>query len=238
MSLPLDGFGLSGPELERGVATLGVLGGEGSLQRLAGDVGVSAERVVLAAWVVVLAAYSGKSALSVDVAVGGAVRRIDVDADWELSFGFLAGRLSRSLDGPGLPASVGSALFVLQPGGDGFDALVSGASVAVRVESGGGEDVLTASYDAARFERLTVVRMLGHVESVLSQALASGGAVRVGDVVVLPAAELSLLERWNATRVGWDEAATLVSLFGAVGGAGRGAAWSGDGGRGVCAVGS
>ena len=37
-------------------------------------------------------------------------------------------------------------------------------------------------------------------------------------VGVVPAAELALLESWNSTRVQWDQSATLVSLFGAVGG--------------------
>jgi amino acid adenylation domain-containing protein len=212
-SLPFDGFESSGERSGRGVVSVSVPGGQGALQRLAGDLGVSTERVVLAAWVVVLAVYSGKSGVSVDVAVGGAVRRVGVDADPEMSFGSLAAVLSRSVDAADVSASVGPALFVLDGHGDGFD-----VSAAVRVESAAGENRLTASYDAARFERSTVVRMLGHLETVLSQAMASGGAVRVADVVVLPAAELGLLESWNATRVAWDEAATLVSLFGAVGG--------------------
>jgi amino acid adenylation domain-containing protein len=113
---------------------------------------------------------------------------------------------------------VGPAVFVLEDRGDGFDVGSSGVSVVCGLRSGGGEDRLTASYDVARFERSTVARMLGHLETVLSEAIASGGAVKVGDVGVVPAAELALLRGWNATRVPWDEAATLVSLFGAVGG--------------------
>jgi amino acid adenylation domain-containing protein len=217
-NLPFDRPESPGERSERGVVSRAVSGAAGAVERLAGDVGVSAERVALAAWVVVLAAYSGKSTVSVDVAADGAAARVEVDADSGLSFVSLAGLLSRSLDGSGSSAPVGPAVFVLEHGGGGFDAVASGASVALRLESGGGEDLLVASYDVGRFERSTVVRMLGHLETVLSQAMASGGAVKVGDVVVVPAAELALLQSWNATRVRWDGAATLVSLFGAVGG--------------------
>ena len=173
---------------------------------------------MLAAWGVVLAAYSGKSALAVDVATGGGVVRVEVDVDAGLSFASLAALFSRSLDRSGLSVPVGPAVFVLEDRGDGFGVLSSGVSVVCGLRSGGGEDLLTASYDVARFERSTVARMLGHLEMVLSEAMASGGAVKVGDVAVVPAAELALLQSWNATRVPWDESATLVSLFGAVGG--------------------
>ncbi len=91
----------SGGRSARGVVSVSVPGAEGALQRLAGDVGVSAEQVTLAAWVVVLAVYSGKSGVSVDVATDGAVARVDVDADPGVSFASLAALLSRSLDGPG-----------------------------------------------------------------------------------------------------------------------------------------
>lgn len=216
--LPFDRPESAGERSERRVLSHAVPGITGALQGLAGEAGVSAEQVTLAAWVVVLAAYSGKSTVSVDVATDGAAARVVVDADPGLALAGLAVLVSRSLDGAGSSAPVGPALFVLQHRGDGFEALISGASVALRLESGGGGDLFTASYDAARFERSTVARMLGHLETVLSQAIASGGAVKVGDVGVVPAGELALLEGWNATRVQCDESATLVSLFGAVGG--------------------
>jgi len=154
----------------------------------------------------------------VDVAADGAVARVEVDADPSLSFVSLAALVSRSLGESGPSASVGPALFLREQRGAGFDAVAAGVSVALGLASGGGEQLLTASYDVARFERSTVIRMLGHLQAVLSQAMASGGALKVGDVVVVPAAELALLRAWNATQVPWDEAATLVSLFGAVGG--------------------
>ena len=46
--------------MECGVVSGVVPGAAGALGRLAGDVAVSGERVVLAAWGVVLAAYSGR----------------------------------------------------------------------------------------------------------------------------------------------------------------------------------
>ena len=208
--LPFDRPESPGGPSERGVVSLAV---SGAPDRLADDAGVAVEHVALAAWVVILAEYSGRPKLSVDVAVGGVVARREVDADPGLSFASLAALLSRSFDGGGSSEPVGPALFVLDDRGGGFD-----VSVALRLESAGGEGLLTASYDVARFERSTMVRMLGHLEAVLSQAMASGGSVKVGEAFVVPAAELAQLERWNATRVERDEAATLVSLFGAVGG--------------------
>jgi amino acid adenylation domain-containing protein len=213
--LPFDHPEPAGGPSERDLVSGVVPGEAGEFRRLAGDLGVSVEYVALAAWVVVLAEYSGSSRVSVEVAVGGVVARLELDADPEISFASLAVVLSRSLDGGDGSAPVGPAVFVLDDRGGEFD-----VSLVLGLESAGGEDRLTASYDVARFERSTVVRMLGHLEAVLSAAVASGGSVKVGDVVVVPAGELALLERWNATRVGRDEAATLVSLFGAVG-AGR-----------------
>jgi amino acid adenylation domain-containing protein len=204
--LPFDGAESVGAISERDVVSVAVP----ALDRVAG---VSGERVVLAAWVVVLAAYSGRSALGVDVVIDGVVVRVDVDADAGLSFGELVGLLSRSLDAADRSGSVGPALFVLEGGDERLD-----APVVLRLGRGDGEDRLTASFDVGRFERSTAVRMLGHVEAVLAQAVDSAGAVRVGEIGVVPAAELALLESWNSTRVQWDQSATLVSLFGAVGG--------------------
>jgi amino acid adenylation domain-containing protein len=214
--LPYDRAGSAGSQSEQHSLSVTLPLATTALDGLAGATGVSADQVVLAAWVVVLATYSGRSTLSIGVQVDGRLVRTEVDAGADLTLSSLAARLTDALDASGAPGPRDTAIFAFRDDHEGAS-FPSDIPFALRLESRSGEYRLAASYDPARFERSTVARMVGHVEVVLSQAVETDGAVTVGEAVVVPPTESAVLARWNATQVPYDETATLVSLFGAVG---------------------
>ena len=87
-----------------------------------------------------------------------------------------------------------------------FDAFIN---VVPRID----ELVVECTYNTDLFDAGTIDRRLDEWLTMLSRVAASSGGVVVGELDVVPAAELALLDEWNSTAVDFNDDDTLVSLF-------------------------
>jgi amino acid adenylation domain-containing protein/non-ribosomal peptide synthase protein (TIGR01720 family) len=72
---------------------------------------------------------------------------------------------------------------------------------------------LTINYDARRFERTTVERMLGHLRTLLEQTVANPFQQLSKITLVAPGERRQLLAEWNDTRVEYPQNACVHQLF-------------------------
>jgi amino acid adenylation domain-containing protein len=190
------------------------LPGDGAtLADVAEDVGVPVAHVVLTAWAVVLATYSSRASLTMGVALRGTIVGLEINADARISFATLAARITDDLVIANSSPAFGPAVFVLDPGGGGIDHVAPATSMVLALGAADDAWMLAAGYDPGRFDESTARRVLDHVTTVLSSVAACGGGVPVGELEVVPAVELALLDEWNSNAVDFGGRATLVSLF-------------------------
>jgi amino acid adenylation domain-containing protein len=114
-----------------------------------------------------------------------------------------------NMDSPAQPFDMDGAIAV--PGSnerhsETFDVFVN---VVPRVD----EFVIECTYNVDLFDADTMARRLDEWVTFMTGVAASDGAVPVGEVDIVPATELAMLEEWNDTTVDFDERETLVSLF-------------------------
>jgi amino acid adenylation domain-containing protein len=114
-----------------------------------------------------------------------------------------------NMDSPAQPFEMDGALAI--PGSnerhsETFDVFVN---VVPRVD----ELVIECTYNVDLFDTGTIERRVDEWLTVLSGVAVSGGDVLVGDLEVVPRAELALLEAWNSTTVDFGADHTLVSRF-------------------------
>ncbi|HSJ26982.1 MAG TPA: amino acid adenylation domain-containing protein, partial [Acidimicrobiia bacterium] len=73
--------------------------------------------------------------------------------------------------------------------------------------------IIECTYDVALFDRATIDRRLEGWTIFLEGLVEVGPAVPVGQVGMVPATELHLLEQWNSTEADFGPPATIVSLL-------------------------
>ena len=73
--------------------------------------------------------------------------------------------------------------------------------------------VIECTYNVDLFDAASIDRRLNEWMALLSHLRSAGLEVPVGELGIVPPADLELLAQWNATGVERDERATLVSLF-------------------------
>ncbi|MEE9477534.1 MAG: condensation domain-containing protein, partial [Roseateles sp.] len=73
---------------------------------------------------------------------------------------------------------------------------------------------LMAEYNTDLFDRETIVRMLGHYETLLGGVVADAGCA-IGELPLMSEAERRQIAAWNTTAVPYPQAATLPGLFAA-----------------------
>src|SRR4051794_40864199 len=165
--LPFDRPAQVGNDPERRVVEMLLPGTGTGLADLALRLAMPTERVVLAAWLIVLATYSRRSCVKTAVALQGELIEIDIDADRAISFSKLGERISAAIELRAVPSAVGPSVFVLDlPGGSMADAPAD-TSLVVGCTTRRDGVTLIATYDPGRFDQATATRILDHLATVL-----------------------------------------------------------------------